>query len=60
MSHYKHFFLKYNKTVILSESQSGKILDVNEKVLSLFNKSIEDFTNLNRSDIFIYYIIYRR
>ncbi|OGU77824.1 MAG: hypothetical protein A2V93_00430 [Ignavibacteria bacterium RBG_16_34_14] len=52
MSHYKHFFLKYNKTVILSESQSGKILDVNEKVLSLFNKSIEDFTNLKRSDIF--------
>ncbi len=52
MSYYKHFFLKYNNAVILSESQSEKILDVNEKALSLFNKSNEDFNNLKRSDIF--------
>jgi len=52
MSYYKHFFLKFNKAVILSESHSGKILDVNEQALSLFNKSNEDFNNLKRSDIF--------
>jgi len=52
MSYYKHFFQKYNKAVILSESHSGKILEVNEKLLSLFNKSNEDFINLKRSDIF--------
>ncbi|MDO8550813.1 MAG: PAS domain S-box protein [Ignavibacteria bacterium] len=52
MSYYKHFFLKFSKAVILSESHSGKILDVNEKALSLFNKSNEDFNNLKRSDIF--------
>ena len=52
MHTYKYFFLSYGKAAILSESHSGKILDLNDKVLSLFNKSKEDFNNLKRSDIF--------
>ncbi len=52
MRYFKFFFEKYSDAVIVSESQKGKILEINEKVLNLFNKSKEDFTNLKRSDIF--------
>jgi len=48
---YRYFFLNYEKAVILSDLQSGKIIEVNENAVSLFGKTIEGFNNLKRTDI---------
>ena len=52
MINYKYFFNKYDKAVILSEKESGRIIDINEKALGLFCKTEDDFANLKRTDIF--------
>ena len=52
MTNYKYFFNKYDKAVILSEKESGRIIDINEKALGLFCKTEDDFANLKRTDIF--------
>ncbi|RPI72808.1 MAG: hypothetical protein EHM47_07430, partial [Ignavibacteriales bacterium] len=52
MKNHNSFFVKYHKPAIISEADSGKIIEVNEQVLQLFNKSNEEFFNLKRSDIF--------
>ena len=49
---YKYFFNNFDKAVILSDSETGRIIDLNEKALSLFCRSTEDFNNLKRTDIF--------
>ena len=48
---YKYFFNNFDKAVILSEKESGRIIDINEKALALFCKSTDDFVNLKRTDI---------
>ncbi len=52
MKIFKHFFQQYNKPILLSDSSSGKIIEVNDQILSLFDKSKEEFKNLKRTDIF--------
>ena len=51
MINYKYFFNNFDKAVILSEKESGRIIDINEKALALFCKSTDDFVNLKRTDI---------
>lgn len=52
MNDYKYFFDKFDKAVVLSEAETGRIIDINNKALSLFCRSTDDFTNLKRTDIF--------
>lgn len=52
MNYYKHFFRTYHKPSILSDYESGKILEVNDQILSISDKTNEDFFNLKRSDIY--------
>jgi len=49
---YKYFFNNFDKAVILSEKESGRIIDINEKALGLFCKTEDDFAHLKRTDIF--------
>jgi len=52
MKYYKYFFRNYHQPVIISDSDTGKIIEVNQQLLNLLNKSNEDFLNLKRTDIY--------